>query len=104
MTDAIKETYELNGQVADSRVYIREANMLNMIIFGMTSSDLRIRRNVPKDALIRDYMGKAELEIINKLQTANALYFQDGDSFNDRKEKLTKRYNQIMAKKMLMSK
>lgn len=94
MTDVIKATNDENGHTADKWLYVNEANMINNIIFGMTSAKIRQSRNVPKDALIRDYMGSAELELINELQNANALYYQDGDSFADRKRKLKKRYEQ----------
>ncbi len=64
-----------------------EADMLNLIIFGMTAKEWRIT-NVDKKGNLRDHATKMELVVLNNLQAINAMLIEDGMPKEERMNKL----------------
>lgn len=65
-----------------------EADLLNLIVFGMTAKEWRIA-NPTKKGNIRDDADKLELVILNNLQAINAMLIEEG---LEKKERMNKLY------------
>ena len=77
MCDVISERYEeFFDKKADPLVYVREANLLNLLVFGNIAGK---QRNTASEA---------ELELMNKLQLANIKMIKGGMSKEDRHNNL----------------
>ncbi|MEE1295760.1 MAG: KilA-N domain-containing protein [Bifidobacterium sp.] len=89
-TDAIKDTMPPN---LDKRMqgitYAREAEMLNLVVFGQTSKDWRIA-NPNADGNMRDHASATQNLILSTLEGLNAMLLRDGLDINQRYEKLWK--------------
>ena len=66
-----------------------EADLLNMIIFGMTAKEWRIA-NPDKKGNIRDHATKLELVVMSNLQAINAMLIEEGMDKKLRANKLLK--------------
>ncbi|MCB0517321.1 MAG: KilA-N domain-containing protein [Lewinellaceae bacterium] len=64
-----------------------EADMLNLIIFGMTAKAWRTA-NADKKGNLRDHATKMELVVLNNLQAINAMLIEDGMPKEERMNKL----------------
>lgn len=97
MTSAIAEAHE------EIRPYhfSNEADLINRIVLGCTSSKYRQFHDIPKGDAIRDYLNQAELDCIVSLQRANTVYIEDGMSFQERKDKLASLYNRKHKQKII---
>ena len=96
-TDAIKNNLipkELtNKQV--NLVYVEEADVLNMALFGMTAKEWR-EKNPNKKGNIRDYASINELICLANLENTNSIFINEGMRQSDRLYKL----NQIAISQM----
>ena len=90
-TDAIKENLippELT-KAQINMIYATEAEILNMALFGTTSSDWR-DKNPGKKGNIRDHADISQLVCLSNLENLNALFINDGLSQKERLLKLNK--------------
>ncbi len=96
-TDAIKENLippELTNQQV-SLIYAKEADVLNMALFGMTAKQWRDSHPTDKGN-IRDYANVSQLVCLSNLENLNALFIQEAISQSERLKKL----NQIAIQQM----
>lgn len=97
MTNAIAEAHE---EIKPYH-FSNEADLINRIVLGCTSSKYRQFHDIPKGDAIRDYLNQAELDCIVSLQRANTVYIEDGMSFQERKDKLASLYNRKHKQKII---
>lgn len=80
--------------------FSNEADMINRIILGTTSSKFRKENDISEKEAIRDYMTVNQLDAFLSLQRANTVYIEDGFSYQERKVKLQslfdRKHNQIL--------
>lgn len=81
--------------------FSNEADMINRIILGATSSKFRKENDISEKEAIRDYMTTNQLDAFLSLQRANTVYIEDGLSYQERKVKLQslfdRKHNQIIT-------
>jgi hypothetical protein len=90
-TDAIKQNLipeELTKQQI-SLVYVNEADVLNVALFGKTAKEWR-DANLDKKGNIRDYASINELICLSNMENINAVLINDGISQSERLVKLNK--------------
>lgn len=80
--------------------FSNEADMINRIILGTTSSKFRKENDISEKEAIRDYMTVNQLDAFLSLQRANTVYIEDGLNYQERKAKLQslfdRKHNQIL--------
>lgn len=80
--------------------FSNEADMINRIILGTTSSKFRKENDISEKESIRDYMTVNQLDAFLSLQRANTVYIEDGLNYQERKIKLQslfdRKHNQIL--------
>ena len=80
--------------------FSNEADMINRIILGTTSSKFRKENDISEKEAIRDYMTVNQLDAFLSLQLANTVYIEDGLNYQERKIKLQslfdRKHNQIL--------
>ncbi|QHJ84558.1 MAG: hypothetical protein [Caudoviricetes sp.] len=80
--------------------FSNEADMINRIILGTTSSKFRKDNDISEKEAIRDYMTTNQLDAFLSLQRANTVYIEDGLNYQERKIKLQslfdRKHNQIL--------
>lgn len=80
--------------------FSNEADMINRIILGTTSSKFRKENDISEKEAIRDYMTVNQLDAFLSLQRANTVYIEDGLNYQERKIKLQslfdRKHNQIL--------
>jgi len=89
MTDAIKDSHEEPKHYH----YSNESDMINRIVLGVSAAKFRVHHDINKNESVRDYMTDLQMKAVIDLQRANTVFIQIGDSFQDRKEKLTKMFD-----------
>ena len=96
-TEAIKENLipkEITKQQA-TQIYATEADVLNIVLFGMTAKEWR-DSNKGKKGNIRDYANVSQLICLSNLENLNALFINEGLPQDKRLIKL----NQIAIQQM----
>lgn len=90
-TDAIKNNLipEFVTKQQIDIIYANEADVINVALFGMTSSEWR-NKNKDKDGNIRDYANVAELVCLVNLENLNSVYINEGINQKERLVKLNK--------------
>jgi len=97
-TDAIKEQLIPHlSEAQKSFVYASEADVLNVIMFGMTAKEWR-DANPDKDGNVRDFADIDELLVLSNLESFNAELIRRGLSQADRMQELS-----VIAKTQLKS-
>ena len=88
-TDAIKENLALPVLTKEqtSYVYADEADMLNVVLFGMTAKEWR-NANKDKKGNIRDCASIKQLLVLANMESYNAVLIKQGYSQEDRMIKL----------------
>lgn len=89
MTDAIKDSHEEPKHYH----YSNESDMINRIVLGVSAAKFRVYHDIDKNESVRDYMTDLQMKAVIDLQRANTVFIQIGDSFQDRKGKLTKMFD-----------
>ena len=72
--------------------FSNEADMINRIIFGMSSKKYREHHEFEKTTNLRDVLLKEELDAISDLQSINISLIKIGMSFQERKKALNDRF------------
>lgn len=97
MTDAIASAHE---EIKPYH-FSNEADLINRIVLGCTSSKFRKENDVLDGDAIRDYLTKTQLDCIISLQRANTVYIEDGIDFQDRKVKLQSLFDRKFKEKLI---
>ena len=97
MTDAVRDDHE------DPQPYhfSNESDMVNRIVLGVTAKKYRAMHEIDKKESVRDYMTELQMLAVIDLQRANTVFIQLGESFQDRKAKLTKMFNLRFKQKLI---
>lgn len=97
MTDAIA----LDHTEPKPYHFSNEADMINRIILGCTSSKFRKENDISDKDAIRDYMTAQQLDAFLSLQRANTVYIEDGIEYQKRKEKLQSLFDRKHSKLLI---
>ena len=97
MTNAIKEAHE---EIKPYH-FSNEADLINRIVLGCSSSKYRKEHDIQKGEAIRDYLNQSEINCVIALQRANTVYIEDGLDFQERKEKLNLLFNRKHKHKII---
>ena len=97
MTDAIALAHE---EIKPYH-FSNEADLINRIVLGCTSSKFRKENDILDGDAIRDYLTKTQLDCIISLQRANTVYIEDGIDFQDRKVKLQSLFDRKFKEKLI---
>lgn len=97
MTDAIALAHE---EIKPYH-FSNEADLINRIVLGCTSSKFRKENDVLDGDAIRDYLTKTQLDCIISLQRANTVYIEDSIDFQDRKVKLQSLFDRKFKEKLI---
>ena len=81
--------------------FSNEADLINRIVLGCTSSKFRKENDILDGDAIRDYLTKTQLDCIISLQRANTVYIEDGINFQDRKVKLQSLFDRKFKEKLI---
>ena len=81
--------------------FSNEADLINRIVLGCTSSKFRKENDILDGDAIRDYLTKTQLDCIISLQRANTVYIEDGIDFQDRKVKLQSLFDRKFKEKLI---
>lgn len=101
MSRALKTVREEQGKDTKPYHFSNEADLINRIVFGMTSKKYREHHEIGKDESVRDYVNPCELAAIVSLQKANTAFIEMEMSYDERKDKLTNLFNKRHAKKII---
>ena len=97
MTDAIALAHE---EIKPYH-FSNEADLINRIVLGCTSSKFRKENDILYGDAIRDYLTKTQLDCIISLQRANTVYIEDGIDFQERKVKLQSLFDRKFKEKLI---
>ncbi|MBO5631488.1 MAG: hypothetical protein J5965_20665 [Aeriscardovia sp.] len=97
MTDAIALAHE---EIKPYH-FSNEADLINRIVLGCTSSKFRKENDILDGDAIRDYLTKTQLDCIISLQRANTVYIEDGINFQDRKIKLQSLFDRKFKERLI---
>lgn len=88
-TDAIKEMLILPELTMEQKtcVYADEADMLNVVLFGMTAKEWR-QQNKGKKGNIRDHSSIKQLLVLSNMESYNAILIHQGQNQEHRMELL----------------
>lgn len=86
-----KAVDKLNEEVLKEFHYVREADLLNVIVFGHSSKELRELLNSPT---IRDYIEDDKLKQLEYLQRTNTTLIELGMEYKERKGTLEKLFKE----------
>lgn len=93
--------YRIWGHHASRSEYAVEADMLNVIVSGKTSQQLKFEYGVAANDLIRDYLKKEHNEELLFLEQQNQVLLLMDMGFTERKNMLTKMYQVKFGKQEL---
>ena len=97
MTDAIALAHE---EIKPYH-FSNEADLINRIVLGCTSSKFRKENDILDGDAIRDYLTKTQLDCIISLQRANTVYIEDGIDFKERKVKLQSLFDRKFKERLI---
>lgn len=95
-TDAVRN-HLISGAAGKGAglIYATEADLLNMVVFGCTAQDFKIK-NPKLQGNMRDHASVEELLVLASLETLNALYIEEGKSPEERFQLLSSRAEKLM--------
>lgn len=80
--------------------YSNECDLINKIVTGYTAKKLREKLEIDDSEALRDYLTESQISAIHYLQRTNTVLIEEGYSFDDRKQKLTERFEKKFAAKI----
>lgn len=98
MQHALKISREEDGKDTLHFHYSNEADMINLIVLGYTSKAYKTLHGVDN---VRDSLSALELSTISSLEKLNASLMDIGESFENRKHKLTAFFKKRFHKKFV---
>lgn len=92
MTQALLESRTEQGKKTSFFHYSNEVDMINKIVTGYTAKKLREKLGIDSNESLREYLTETQITAIGYLQRTNTTLIEEGYSFEDRKQKLTERF------------
>lgn len=100
MTQALLEHRTELGKQTKFFHYSNECDLINKIVTGYTAKKLREKLEIDDSEALRDYLTESQISAIHYLQRTNTVLIEEGYSFEDRKQKLTERFEKKFAAKI----
>ena len=100
MTQALLEHRTELGKQTKFFHYSNECDLINKIVTGYTAKKLREKLGIEENEALRDYLTESQISAIHYLQRTNTVLIEEGYSFDDRKQKLTERFEKKFAAKI----
>lgn len=97
MTDAIMNAHKEPKHYH----YSNESDMINRIVLGMSAAKFRAYHEIEKSESVRDYMTQTQMDAVISLQRANTVFIEMGQDYNERKETLTKMFNDKFNQRLI---
>lgn len=94
LSDAVQQFYNSS----EPKYFTNEINMINRIVLGKTSKQMREELKLKAREPIRPHLNTEQLSFINELQKADKRLLADKIEYQQRKEKLTEYYNNLCNK------
>ena len=102
MSRAVKDYYERKEREAQYYHYVREADMINVIVLGMTAQNFKSTYGAEREDVTRDIVPEWKLKIIDRLERLNTELIDMDMSFDERKRLLERRYFKEIENKILI--
>ena len=100
MTQALLDHRTELGKQTTFFHYSNEADLINKIVTGYTAKKLREKLGIDSNESLRDYLTETQITAIHYLQRTNTVLIEEGYTFEDRKQKLTERFEKKFAAKI----
>ena len=100
MTQALLDHRTELGKQTTFFHYSNEADLINKIVTGYTAKKLREKLGIGENEALRDYLTETQITAIHYLQRTNTVLIEEGYTFEDRKQKLTERFEKKFAAKI----
>ena len=100
MTQALLDHRTELGKQTKFFHYSNECDLINKIVTGYTAKKLRDKLWIDENEALRDYLTESQISAIHYLQRTNTVLIEEGYTFEDRKQKLTERFEKKFAAKI----
>ena len=100
MTQALLDHRTELGKQTTFFHYSNECDLINKIVTGYTAKKLRDKLGIDENEALRDYLTESQISAIHYLQRTNTVLIEEGYTFEDRKQKLTERFEKKFAAKI----
>ena len=100
MTQALLDHRTELGKQTKFFHYSNECDLINKIVTGYTAKKLREKFEIGENEALRDYLTESQISAIHYLQRTNTVLIEEGYTFEDRKQKLTERFEKKFAAKI----
>lgn len=100
MTKALLEHRTELGKQTTFFHYSNECDLINKIVTGYTAKKLREKLGIDDTEALRDYLTETQITAIHYLQRTNTVLIEEGYTFEDRKQKLTERFEKKFSAKV----
>jgi phage regulator Rha-like protein len=101
MTDALKESRELEGKETKHFHYSNEFSLIYLIIFGEKKKKVLERKGLKDDSNLRDHLTPAEIKCVSVMQSFNTNLIESGYDYKERKKMLKELFNRKYQQKLL---
>ena len=100
MTQALLDHRTELGKQTTFFHYSNECDLINKIVTGYTAKKLRDKLGIDENEALRGYLTESQISAIHYLQRTNTVLIEEGYTFEDRKQKLTERFEKKFAAKI----
>ena len=101
LTKAIEDRYTRRGTKPATYNFSNEFNMINKIVLGETAKKFKESHGLDPNAMLRDYLSAIEIKAVLDLQATSRVLCDLDFNYDQRKEKLTKLFEQKYREAML---
>jgi hypothetical protein len=101
LTKAIEDRYSRRGTKPATYNFSNEFNMINKIVLGETAKKFKESHGLDPNAMLRDYLSAIEIKAVLDLQATSRVLCDLDFNYDQRKEKLTKLFDQKNRDAML---
>jgi len=101
LTKAIEDRYTRRGTKPATYNFSNEFNMINKIVLGETAKKFKESHGLDPNAMLRDYLSAIEIKAVLDLQATSRVLCDLDFNYDQRKEKLTKLFDQKYRDAML---
>jgi hypothetical protein len=98
---AIEDRYTRRGTKPATYNFSNEFNMINKIVLGETAKKFKESHGLDPNAMLRDYLSAIEIKAVLDLQATSRVLCDLDFNYDQRKEKLTKLFDQKYRDAML---
>lgn len=100
MTQALLDHRTELGKQTTFFHYSNEADLINKIVTGYTAKKLREKLGIGSNDSLLEYLTETQITAIHYLQRTNTVLIEEGYTFEDRKQKLTERFEKKFSAKV----